>query len=65
MTVLSDQHSTYRRHIGSAREKLYRGKSQPSANDIVFHRDQQDIPSPEILLSRWMELYQQNQKKNY
>ena len=64
MTILSDEHIIHRRHIGSARAKLFRGKSHPSVNDILFHRVQQPIPSPEYLRSRWMELYGQSDKKN-
>lgn len=52
-----EEHLSFKRHIGSAREKFFRAKFPLMHHEIVSQRQQQQIlPSPDILRSRWMEL---------
>lgn len=67
--MIVDQHPNglSERHIGSARDKLFRAKPnshhyQQQSNNILFQRHQQSIPSPDQLRSRWMELFHEQQK---
>ena len=68
--MIIDQHTNglSQRHIGSARDKLFRAKpsnqhhQQQQSNNLLFQRHQQSIPSPDQLRSRWMELFQEQQK---
>ncbi|CAF0927149.1 unnamed protein product [Adineta ricciae] len=60
--ILVDQRIPYKRHIGSAREKLFRAKQLPTNTDNLFQRPKQSLPSPEFLRSRWLELYNERNK---
>jgi hypothetical protein len=61
--ILSDYHRVpYKRHIGSAREKLFRAKQVPLNTDALFQRPQQAPPSPEVLRSRWLELFREQDR---
>jgi hypothetical protein len=61
MMILTDQRLLFKRHIGSARQKLFRAK--PSSNhENIFQRQQQSLPSPGVLRDRWMELYNEQNK---
>jgi hypothetical protein len=64
MKILTDQRISFRRHIGSARDKLYRVKQLSSTNENLFHRQQQSLPSPDVLRARWTELFKEQNKNN-
>lgn len=62
-SINNDKEILVKRHIGSAREKLFRAKPNSlSKQTNPFHRQHQTIPSPEVLRARWLELYNQQQK---
>ncbi len=63
MMILSDQRTLFKRHIGSAREKLFRAKQLPTNNENSFQHMKQTLPSPDVLRSRWIELFN-GQNKN-
>ncbi len=65
MMILTDQQPTlFKRHIGSAREKLFRAKHLPINNENLFQRPRQTLPSPDVLRSRWLELFSEQNKIN-
>lgn len=62
--LLPEQRILFKRHIGSAREKLFRAKQLPINNENLFQRPQQTLPSPDVLRSRWIELFNEQNKIN-
>ncbi|CAF1573860.1 unnamed protein product [Adineta steineri] len=60
--ISSDQRILFKRDIGSAREMLFRAKQFPINNDNFFQRPHQSLPSPDVLRSRWMELFNEHNK---
>lgn len=62
--LLPEQRILFKRHIGSAREKLFRAKQLPINNENLFQRQQQTLPSPDVLRSRWIELFNEQNKIN-
>ena len=64
MMILTDQRVLFKRHIGSARQKLFRAKpsSPPSNHDNIFQRQQQSLPPPDVLRDRWMDLYNEQNR---
>lgn len=64
MMLLPDQRILFKRHIGSAREKLFRVKQIHTNNENIFQRPQQILPSPDVLRARWIELFNEQNKIN-
>jgi hypothetical protein len=62
--LFPEQRILSRRHIGSAREKIFRAKQLPTNTDHLFQRPQQILPSPDVLRSRWTELFNEQNKIN-
>jgi len=61
MMILTDDHDLLKRHIGSAQENRYRAKQRASNN---IQQQQQSFLSPDLLRARWIELYNEQNKKN-
>ena len=60
---VSDEQNYFKRHIGSARDKIFRAKpthSNQQAN--IFQRQHQPLPSPEVLRSIWTNLFNQQRQ---
>lgn len=58
MTVTGRHRVPYnKRHIGAAREKLFRARPVSSHADNLFQRPKQALPSPEVLRARWLGLF--------
>ncbi len=51
-----EQRILFKRHIGSAREKLFRARPSITNNENMSQRPQQILPSPDMLRARWIEL---------
>jgi len=64
MMILTDQRVLFKRHIGSAREKLFRAKPSTTLHENMFQRQQQALPSPDVLRDRWIELFNEQNKVN-
>ena len=64
MMLLPEEEILFKRHIGSAREKLFRAKQLPTHNENIFQRPQQILPSPDVLRARWLELFNEQNKIN-
>lgn len=64
MMLLPDQRILFKRHIGSARDKLFRAKQHPINHENLFQRPQQILPSPDVLRARWIELFNEQNKIN-
>jgi hypothetical protein len=62
--LLPEQGILFKRHIGSAREKLFRAKQVSTNNENMFQRPQQILPSPDVLRARWLELFNEQNKIN-
>lgn len=63
MMIITDQRIHFKRHIGSARDKLFRAKQLPASHQAtLFQRHQQSLPSPDLLRSRWIELFNEQSK---
>jgi hypothetical protein len=62
MMRLTDQRVLSKRHIGSAREKLFRAKQVPINNENIFQRQKQVVPSPDVIRDRWIELFNEQNK---
>jgi hypothetical protein len=57
MMIPSEQRIFSKRHIGSAREKLFRARPiSTTNNENMSQRQQHALPSPDALRSRWIEL---------
>jgi hypothetical protein len=56
MIVPTEQRIAVKRHIGSARQKLYRARPSITHHENMSQRPQQTLPSPDILRARWIEL---------
>jgi len=64
MILFPDQRFLLKRHIGSARDKLFRAKQLPTNKENLFQRQQQILPSPDFLRARWIELFNEQKKIN-
>ena len=63
MFSTADQDLSVKRHLGSARDKHFRAKQAPASNyDHLFQRQQQTLPSPDLLRSRWVDLFNEQFK---
>jgi hypothetical protein len=61
--LIGDQPTVLKRHIGSARDKLFRAKQLPTNDQAnLFQRHRQSLPSPDLLRSRWIDLFNEQHK---
>ncbi|CAF0963196.1 unnamed protein product [Rotaria sordida] len=60
--ILNDPQHIFKRHIGSARENFFRAKQLKTNNENLFQRQQQALPSPDVLRELWTELFKEQRK---
>jgi hypothetical protein len=61
MNILTDSNELFQRHIGAARENRYRAQQRKSSH---IQNQQQSLVSADLLRTRWIELYNKQNKNN-
>lgn len=62
MIISTDHYDLMKRHLGSAKESLYRAKQRTGNSSPKYQQQQQQHTSlsPEFLRARWLELYNEH-----